>query len=145
MTARVIYRLEIAGSIEEFPGERVVRVRLAHGSIPPWTLGICMLNESVVDMLSIHSEDRSFKLHLERCAGETTGSIVVTSGSSAVTVALSSTELDRWVYFFLSYLRDGHAPVDHIDVDLDGSEPMTLVLHVPAEAAPVSPFRTSRR
>jgi hypothetical protein len=138
MSTSVLYRLEIAGSIEELSTESVVRVRLAHGTIAPWTFGVCMLNESVVDVLSIHSEDRSFKLRLERGEGENRGKISVESGSSTVVAALSPTELDRWVYFFLSYLRDGGAPVDHIDVDVDGVKRMTLVIHLPIAAALVS-------
>ncbi|HEY0017784.1 MAG TPA: hypothetical protein VGC13_15835 [Longimicrobium sp.] len=148
MSTSIVYKLEFAGSIEDYPGERVVRVRLAEGSMAPWTLGLCMLKESVVDTFSIHSEDRAFKLHVERAvdeADENAGTIGVARGSTTVRASLSPTELDRWVHFFLSYLRDGYGSVDHMDVDVDGPDPMALVLHVPAAAAPVSRDEAFRR
>lgn len=138
MSTSIQYRLQIVGTVEEIQGENVVRIRLADGSIASWTLGLCMLKESVVDTLSVHSEDRSMRLQLERAVRESTGTIRVENGPSTVTVSLSTTELERWVYFFLSYLRDGYGAVDHMDVDIDGPDRMTLIVYVPAAAVPLS-------
>jgi hypothetical protein len=64
-----------------------------------------------------------------------------------VKARLSSTELDYWLAFVLSYWAKGSAPVDHIDLDVTdrSGQPLRIVVSVSGSESGVSADEARRR
>jgi len=146
---RTRFTVDSSAAIEELAGEHVVKFRITDASAAPWTLGLCMLKERLVESIAIRWENGSFNLQVVPDLGRAQGRIQRSQQAYAGDIAIEEIELDRWVHFFLCYLRDGYGSVDHLDVDLDlPLEPIargTLVLYVPHAAPPVSQAEALRR
>jgi hypothetical protein len=149
MSMADVFRLEMPVTLERVDGEHIMEIRVADENVVRWSVGLCMLKEAVVESLLVRSESASVRLHLEPDLERATGRFQHDEHSYLVSLAISGVELDRWVNFFLCYVRDGYGSVDHMDVDFDVvSEPIgsgTLVLHVPQAAAPVARDEALRR
>ena len=60
-------------------------------------------------------------------------------GEQRLELALSKTELERWLVFFLTYHRDGQAAVDHLDHETtwNTGAPCDLTVKVAAFVPPM--------
>jgi hypothetical protein len=143
-------RLNIEARTDDFPSQRVVRLVIHDESVGEWTLGLCLLREQLVESLTIMSPLAALKLELQRLE-QTNGRLRAVAGQTGdvLRMQVSDTELDYWLRFFLTYLRDGYGAVDHLDVEtseLDKSAPPpTVVLKVQKSAAPLSRDGAIRR
>ena len=134
-SGRSVVDVELSATVEEVAGTCILDIHVTDASVASWTIGLCLLKERLVEALSVRSEGGSFRLTVETDLARARCKIQYRGRSFAGDIAIDDLELDRWVHFFLCYSRDGYAPVDHLDIDLDfRSEPTLdgmLVLRVP--------------
>jgi hypothetical protein len=139
-----VLKLDVTADVTILAGEPVIDIHVADESLSAWTIGLCMLKEEVLDSVTILSTRAGAKLQLSLAAGASAGHVQSEKRTSVVGVALSRVELERWVHFFLCYLRDGYGSVDHLDVDLEvssesGPAPGTLVTWAVEHTASAEP------
>lgn len=134
-SGRSVVNVELSATVEEVAGACILDIHVTEASVASWTIGLCMLKERLVEALSVRSEGGSFRLTVETDLARARCQIQYRGRSFAGDIAIDDVELDRWMHFFLCFLRDGYSPVDHLDIELDfPSEPTLegmLVLHVP--------------
>lgn len=112
------------------------------GSPPaPIALALCLLNEALVDGIELQPPRAAWVLQIRR--SEEPGEMQLRRADGRrVELVLGRIELERWMYFFLKYTRDGLAEVDHFDADFDVSE---LTVKVSCSQTPVSEAEARRR
>jgi hypothetical protein len=142
MIMNKVITVDASATLDEAPGERIVRIHIADGGMVPWTMGLCMLKEQVVESASFRATHELLVLQVVRGLGIAEGRMQPNKHSSVLNLRISEVELDLWVHFCLCFLRDGYGAVDHLDIDFDlPSEPRTrgtLVLHFSRAADSVS-------
>jgi hypothetical protein len=102
----------------EYPTQLVARFVFEHESVDPWTLGLCLLQERLIESLTVTTVTSPLKLILTRLEkGDARRRPLASLNGDVVQVRASETDLAFWIHFFLTYVRDGFGPVDHIDVE----------------------------
>ena len=130
--------------------QRFVTLYFDEQAITTWSIALCMVKAGVIDRALIVGTGTPAKLELSLVRHSRRGQRATSSRVRGVlAVAISETELDFWIDFFLKYLRDGHGSVDHLDVetfaDDTHSRTLDLILRVPFATPAVSPTEARRR
>jgi hypothetical protein len=127
--------------------EIALEVSFAPGAMRDWSLGLVLLKEQLVDALLVTESPGRSSLELCR-SGQTRDRAKAVFAGSATRLALSNTELDHLVHFFLKYFRDGIAEVDHVDVQAvsgEADQECYITFIVPESAPPVSSAEARKR
>jgi len=142
MKKKVLLAAEFSEQVIE--DQAAFKLDLAQSDIPDLCLSLCLLREELVSQVCLQSNGK-LGLCLER--SESTNNRLVRSPT--LSLQMTRTELERLVYFFLTYYRDGWADVDHIDVEADDDVPNRMAAYVifvvPAYKPPVSADEAKRR
>lgn len=141
-------QLQARSKVDEHTTERVVSLEFTEKDILQWALGLCLLEQELIGTLAISAWGGGIELRLRRSRSRTGAPLRSEWSSNRLVIELSNTELERWLHFFLSYVRDGSADVDHLDVEtqaLGRERGTTLVLKVPNAAPPLSADEAKRR
>jgi hypothetical protein len=125
-------------------GRLWLTVEVRQMALKAWCLSLAALRFEVLPTVSIRDGDQAVLVtRVERPQGVRAEARLE---GKRIALAISPTELDYWLKFFLMSLRDGEAPVDHIDVDIDGSLPFdSVVFHFDRFAGAVPPDEARRR
>jgi hypothetical protein len=143
----MIQRLESAVRIELVRHDSGLSLDLSFepAAIRDCSLGLVLLKERLIEVFVIAELTGRSALELRR-SGQAGGRARASLGGSTSRLALSDSELDHLVHFFLKYLRDGVAEVDHVDVQaLSGDDECYVTFNVNESAPPVSPSEARRR
>jgi hypothetical protein len=141
------WRLEKACSlaIESFenPKTIVVEVRLIADLLDRFCIGLCLLQEHLIDSLDLVDVKGKDLFRFQR----STGAVLVQFRPSKTIVAFDSVQLGYLKHFTLRAVRDGMAEVDHIDLELTRQthEAVDFCIMYPSSAPPVSPEEVRRR
>jgi hypothetical protein len=98
-----------------------LKVSFDAGAIRDWTLGLVLLKERLVDVLLVSENAGQNTLELSR-SGDVRGRARGVMGGAVNRLAISDAELGHLASFYLKYVRDGFAEVDHVDVQLVDGE-----------------------
>lgn len=126
--------IKLEGRILE--GVWYFRIEISREAALEFTLGLCLLAEELVDRLAIAaSGGRKIGIGIDPEVAEVQRAVASWKEGKAgdLQLYLSKTELRYWQYFLLGYVRDGAAPVDHIDVEgemMETREEMNVMLQV---------------
>jgi hypothetical protein len=90
-------------------------------AITRWCLEVQLLRENLADSLALSDGQRSLLIRPLRGGGPRERSRLGLS-DPMISVYLSETDLEFVSVFFLRYFRDSCSDVDHLDIQLDGSE-----------------------
>ncbi|HEV7591337.1 MAG TPA: hypothetical protein VGO40_24705 [Longimicrobium sp.] len=135
--------LTLAGSIgvKESLAETSVIVNLAYGDIPGWVQSLEALYAGATDRMTVTGRGSPHQLHLSRAQSNRLPHQAEWR-LPIYTLELTRLELERWIHFARSALRESGADVDHIDLEavsrhLTG-RPSMVTVKVPFAREPVS-------
>lgn len=139
MTRKRSWRLPLR--VSRYEGQPVVVLAVDETHIEEWCLDLCLLGRRLIEALVVLDPKSEVGLEIRAdpaVPAEKVGHATWRSERAYVVVSLE--EVGTWADFYLKYYRDGIGVVDHIDVDLDGTEQsrgLFLVLKVPLAEAPL--------
>ena len=116
MRKHILLRVDI--QVQEHPDERIVSVALGDEAMFPWTVGLTLLKEQLVEALVVTFATATLQLDLTYDQRLTKHRAIDRWGYPTLSVRLSDSELRYWQHFCLRYLRDGRGDVDHIDSEV---------------------------
>jgi hypothetical protein len=134
--------LEIHGSLSSraINGSTVLLdLLLIEADIPNACLRLMMLDYAILESLIITTKTGKLTLIL-RVSSELSRARLTVS-SQRFSIRLSKNGLQALIAFLLQYCRDGYAPVNHIDIELERltqGRRYALVVRVDKFAAPIS-------
>jgi len=103
----------------------VVRVEFTVASAKEWSLYLCMLAHELVETISLSDQPGVFTLQISTAHRKRhvkgKHNLVEWERNSAY-LTISRFELESWLVFFLEFVRDGLASVNHIDVQASPSK-----------------------
>lgn len=143
---RTIHRLQVDAEIHLSADHDTLVVELRRTAIADFTLGLCLLKENLIEALQLGTPNSRTTIEFRR--GEANHRAEGRATKTGMALRLSDTELSYWLRFFLKYVRDGTAEVDHLDVDLESADratPNMFVLKVPDAVAPLTPEEARKR
>ena len=130
-------------------GFKSIIVEIDSESNVHWCLDLCLLENNIIEQVTVISDTSSFKLQISKDSEVTRQERGrITWGLDSARLALSSTELEYWISFFLKYYHVGMGDVDHIDVEVNSindSKMGYLTLKIPTATPPVSSDEAKRR
>lgn len=132
------------------PGTRTLKATIGRAALSEWIASLTLLDKQIVEIGRWTSAkgDVGFELSIDREAGRGCRARGAWRGNT-LQVAITATELEMWICFYCRYLRDGFAPVNHIDVEIDATENSQftpfLILYAEDDAAPLDPAEAKRR
>jgi hypothetical protein len=133
------------------PGQIVLRLFIHPDALCDWCLGLSLLNNQLVDTLSVTGEKTKTGIGLSLGGKKNTRGIIrLKFISSALTeLEITKGDVEYLLHFFLRYYRDGMADVDHIDlpaVNSDtGDKGLYVTFKVQHSKPPVTPEEARRR
>ena len=127
----------------------VLKAFIHKEALQDWCLGLCLLNEGLIEFLIVSDvrSEKSFKLNL-KTGPEKDPRARIHSKSHATAVDLTANGLKYLLHFSLRYYRDGVADVDHVNIeaiDADSERDAYLTVSVADSVPPVSPEEAQRR
>jgi hypothetical protein len=140
------WRLEKACTIAikryDKPNRTILNVRAMADSLDRFCIGLCLLNEGLIASLDLVDEKELFRF--QRSAGD---DATVEFHPAKVIVGFDMPQLYNVHGFTLRAVRDGMAPVNHIDIELIRwpQETIGLCIKYPHVAPPMSPEEARRR
>ncbi len=143
-------RLSVDIEFSNDPMQPVLKVLVKREAVRDFSLGLCLLQEALVDVLIVAdvNSKKSLKLRL-KMRNEDDQRSQMTVLQETATVDLPATALKYLLYFVLRYYRDGVAEVDHVDLETVGLDTRQvsgyMVVKVDDFAAAVSPEEAARR
>lgn len=125
------------------PADRHLAVTLAGTALDRFALGVCLLKEQLVSSVLLRDGATRCEIQLSRDARLAPHEVSrIRNDGRRSKVAVSSTQLEALVTFFLKAVRDGLADVNHLDIEdqASGSEfsGWTLVVKVDRAKPPLS-------
>ncbi len=143
------WRLEKACSLAVTSGDvataTIVRVSLNADGLDRVCIGLCLLEEAMIDSLDLVDVRGDSRLRIERASR--TASIQLRHDK--INLALDDVALEMWQYFTLRAVRDGRAEVGHLDMEIalagQTDQNVDVVIAYPSLAPPVSPDESHRR
>jgi hypothetical protein len=139
--------LEAACSLDvrryDHPRTTVVKVCLIADRLDRFCLGLCLLNEDLIDRLDLVDTPGARVFRLRRSTGATS----IALREDEIKLALDGVALEAWLYFTLRAVRDGMAEVDHMDFETRDYENqlVDVIVQYPSSAPAVSPEEARRR
>ncbi len=117
----------------------VVDVRLTAEALDRFCIGICLLEERLIDSLDLVDVNGKDVFRLQTSKGDAT----VQFRPGKIIVGIDPLQ---FMHFTLCAVRDGMAPVDHLDLELT-RHPQRVDLYVkyPSVGPPVPPEEVRRR
>jgi len=141
------WRIEQACSLDvtscNAPKATTVRVRLSAVGLDRVCIGLCLLEQALIDSLDFRGMTGDSRLRIERSSHAAS----IQLGRHRIDLSLDTVALEMWQYFTLRAVRDGIAEVGHINMEiaLAGATPdqVDVVIVYPSSAPPVSPDERS--
>ena len=131
-------------SLQKAGEHRWLEISLHQAALEEWCLSVAALRFDLVPRLTIRGADLA--LMLQKREQPRGVRAVARIDGGRIDLYVSPTELDYWLTFSLASVRDGHAAVDHIDVEMNGGTPFeSLVLKFERSAPAVRPDEARRR
>ena len=144
-----LIRISVDIEFPNDPMQPVLKVLVKREAIRDFCLGLCLLQEALVDVLIVADVDSKKSLKLRKMGIEDDPRAQVAIKQESAMVDLPATALKYLLYFFLRYYRDGVAEVDHVDLETVGLNMKHASGYVTVKvddfAAPVSPEEAARR
>jgi hypothetical protein len=139
MNWRIEKACALAVEVFDNPRMTVVDIRLTADALDRFCIGLCLLEERLIDSLDLVDVKGKDVFRLQNSKDEAT----VQFRPGKIIVALDPVRL---MYFTLCAVRDGMAPVNHLDLELI-RDPQRVDLYVeyPAVGPPVPPEEVRRR
>jgi hypothetical protein len=97
-----------------------VALYVARSDVAEWTLALCLLVRKLIDEIAVSSDGRVLSLRWDEGLMPNLRAKFGWNEATDLVVWISTTELEYWEGFFLKLWRDGAAPVDHLDLEIDG-------------------------
>lgn len=113
------YYLQGSASVCRGPDQRVI-VDFSDSSIEDWCIELALLRYGLCSSLCVRSSSTNASFSVRIDIGpqvEVSKRALAVWQGNQLKLTLTETELDCWLMFFLGYVRDGFAAVDHIDVE----------------------------
>ena len=133
----------------EADGIKLWQVELLASAVRDVTLGLCLLWNGLVERLDLNDEAGKQALRLQLAKKRGSYPALVTWDPVSASILLSPTEFESLMFFCLRTVRDGVAPVDHLDIEaidpITGHESGNFALKFPISAPPVSAVEARRR
>jgi hypothetical protein len=132
-------------------GQIVLRLFIHPDAVRDWCLGLCLLNNQLVDTLGITGQRTKTGIDLNLGGKNNTRGIIRLKFTSSTLTQLEITkgDVEYLLQFFLKYYRDGMADVDHIDLDAvnadTGDKGLYVTFRVQHSKPPVTPEEAQRR
>ena len=125
----------------QYTSQTVLDVGFQAPSIADFCLGLCLIKEGLASLVVVHDKSESVKLSLQiiRQASQQRRTSMKVKGQ-VVDVSMSANDMDCILHFFLKYIRDGKAEVDHLDIEIqsdDNYPDPTLTVRAPQWVEPV--------
>jgi hypothetical protein len=102
---------------------RVWFVDLLGPALREVTLGICMLDRGLIAQLQLSDPQFRHSLRICRAPSAADPASRLEEDAASLRVTLSQRALEAYAQFCLEAVRDGFAPVDHFDIELQTVEP----------------------
>lgn len=136
-------------TVTRYSSQVVVSVFVLKESVGDWCLGLCLLVEGLIEMLTVRGEsgDQSIKLSVLSKEGRGANARISLTPYASL-VELTPGGIKYLQYFFLRYYRDEFAEVDHIDLeasDTVSGESVYLTIRVADSQPSVSPEEAKKR
>jgi len=132
----------VVATIEKHVGDEYAwhEVLFDRASLERWCAGLSLLSCNLVDRLKLVTKHGVSEV-IVQIDPELDRRARVAGSPDEMQLHISPTEFEYWLSFFLLYWRDGATPVDHIDVEADGTaigvDTYNFVLRTPVYAQPV--------
>lgn len=129
--------------VRQYHDHRSVIVGVDSEALKDWCLGLSLLDQSLIPSIEIEAPGQAMHLVIQiddRIADSDIGRIHRDTSTSGH-LQISRTELESRLQFYLKACRDGFGDVDHLDVDLEGTDRapgLFLTLTVPRALTPRS-------
>lgn len=143
-------RLPIEIDLVRHPGQTVLVLTFRREAIRDWCLGLCLLNEGLIETLTLAEERGRAAVKIRvldkpKVHGRTNANF----RSDISQLEVPRTSLEYIQAFFLKYYRDEVAEVDHVDleaIDADtGKQDEYVTFRVPDFRPPVSAQEAEKR
>lgn len=127
--------------VRQYHDHRSVKVEVDSEELKDWCLGLSLLNQGLIPSIEIEAPGKTMNLVIEvddRITDSEIGRIHWDTPASGH-LQISRTELESWLQFYLKASRDGFGDVDHLDVDIEGTDRapgLFLTLIVPRARPP---------
>lgn len=146
---RVVHKraiFDVPLTVKTISGQTILDVDLNEIDLPGWCLALCLLKEALTEKIALTGRK---KLTITQAsAKQLSGRAILNITSEPMELAISPTELDYWLSFFLKYYRDGQAEVDHLDVEAEllpqRKETAYVILRV-RDARPAVPSEEAKK
>jgi|SRR5882757_10019203 len=129
----------------DIPKTTVVKVNLIADVLERFCIGLCLLNDDLIDSFDLVDTNGTGLFRLLRSTHATS----IELQRDKISLTLDAIELERWVQFTLRAVRDGAAEVGHLDMAVtlagEARKPIDLVIVYPSSVPPVSPDEARRR
>lgn len=119
-------QLPVQLNLQEYDRQTVLRVSFDRSAVKEWCLCLGLLNEQLIESLTVSDLGGKFKLELRILSEPSQEQSVAEVGSTKTSVQLTSSDLEYTYYFFMRYYRDGVAEVDHIDLQIQLHDAQTF-------------------
>jgi len=131
-------------------GQIVLRFLFRREALQDWCLGLCLLNESLIETLVITTDHQKMGVKIHVAAKPEIGSVARAYFKPDISqLEITRTNLGYLQHFFLKYYRDGVAEVDHIDLEAinadTGKKDIYITFRVPDSRPSVSPEEAESR
>lgn len=124
----------------ELDGQSAVEINISPANLRDWCLCLQLLHDKLVEALVFPQSSPSRQVEIT-CGKKSNFGLKVSS--DRLEVIFCERDLDYARHFFLRYYRDGAAEVDHIDIQTEHGDYITIT--VEEYAPPVSPEEARRR
>jgi hypothetical protein len=143
-------RLPVDIQLVRHPGQVVLSLLFRRQALEDWCIGLCLLNEGLIETLTITGERPTTRLKIRVIAKPEIGSVArLNFKPDTSQLEITGASLGYLQHFFLKYYRDGVAEVDHIDLEAidgeTGNKDIYITFRVPDSRPTVSPEEAERR
>lgn len=133
----------------QYTSQTVLDIGFEAQGIAKFCLGLCLIKEGLASLVVVHDKRESVKLSLQVViqASQQSRTSMKVKGQ-VVDVSMSANDMDCVLHFFLKYIRDGKAEVDHLDIDIQSENKypdLTLTVRAPQWVEPVALDEAKRR
>jgi hypothetical protein len=145
------HAMTVPGQIKfkQYSNQTVLDIGFEAPNIAGFCLGLCLLEKGLASRVVIHDKSERVKLRLQsiKQPGQQPRTSIKVEGQ-VVDVSMSANDLDCILYFYLKYIRDGMAEVDHLDIAVHSDDKYpdpTLTVRAPQWVEPVTLDEAKRR
>lgn len=107
------YAISVPISERKYDWQQVIELRVVHSKAIAWCVALQLLRDNLIDELQIAHGITTLYVSVWPNGRR----IHVTKRKDGYTLKISLNQLEAISFFFLEAIRDGHAAVDHIDIE----------------------------